>query len=46
MSELLNRLHQKQNSARQEASEDDVRRAMAKLKGLGSGFGLMQVRVA
>ena len=43
MGELLQQLHAKQNAARQEASEDDVRRAVAKLKGLGSGFGLMQV---
>lgn len=43
MPELLTRLRQKQSRSRQEASVDDVRRAVSKLKVLGGGFKLLQV---
>lgn len=43
MPELLGRLRQKQSRSRQEASVDDVRRAVSKLKVLGGGFKLLEV---
>ena len=42
MPELVDRLHKKESASRQTASVDDVRRAVSKLKGLGSGFGLLE----